>query len=159
MARTLTFLLLACLILSRPLLVAQSGRSAITGIVRDSSGAVVAGAEILIVEVGTGVETKTVTTDTGAYGASSLPPGKYKVSVALRGFKTAVRDNIDLLLTQTLTLNLELQPGEITEQITVSAEAPLLESSTQEIGANINEKEFHTWPILVGDGTRQLQDF
>ena len=153
--RTFTFLLLAYLLPPGPLLVAQSGRGTITGIVTDSSGAVVAGAEILIVETSTGVETKAVTTDTGVYGASSLPPGKYKVSVALRGFKTAVRDNIDLLLTQTLTLDLELQPGEITQQVTVSAEPPLLESSTQEIGTNINEKELHTWPILVGDGTRQ----
>lgn len=140
-------------------LLAQSGRGTITGVVRDSSGAVVPGAEILIVETSTGVETKARTTDTGVYRAPYVPAGKYKISAALRGFKTAVRDNVDLLLTQTLTVDFELQAGEITEQITVSAEAPLLESSTPEIGVNINEKEFHTWPILVGDGTRQLQDF
>jgi Carboxypeptidase regulatory-like domain/TonB dependent receptor len=157
--RTFSLQLLVSLLLPGLSLVAQSGRGTITGIVTDSSGAVVAGAEILIVETSTGVEIRALTTDTSVFGASSLPPGNYKVSVALRGFKTAVRDNIDLLLTQTLTLNFELQPGEITEQVTVSAEPPLLESSTQEIGTNINEKELHTWPILVGDGTRQLQDF
>jgi len=121
---------------------AQSGRGTITGIVKDSSGAVVPGAEILIVEANTGVETKARTTDTGVYRAPYVPAGKYRISASLRGFKTAVRDNIDLLLTQTLTVDFELQAGEITEQITVSAEAPLLESSTPEIGVNINEKSF-----------------
>ena len=49
--------------------------------------------------------------------------------------------------------------GEITDQITVSAEAPLLESGSSEIGTNTTEKEVRTWPIQIDDGTRQLQTF
>src|SRR5262245_44323981 len=157
-ARAIRFLLLASL-LPGPPLAAQGGRGTITGIVKDTSGAVVAGAEVLIVETSTGVKTRALTTDTGLYRAAYLPAGEYNVSVALHGFKTTIRGNIHLLLTQTLTLDFELEPGEITQQVTVSTEPPLLESSTQEIGTNVNQKEFHTWPILVDDGTRQLQDF
>src|SRR5213594_992899 len=47
----------------------------------------------------------------------------------------------------------------MTQQVTVSAESPLLESSTAEIGTNADERDVHSWPIFVGDGTRQLQDF
>src|SRR2546430_4169759 len=52
-----------------------------------------------------------------------------------------------------------MQLGAVTEQVTVSAEAPLLESSTAEIGRYVSKKEFDTWPILVGDGQRQIQEF
>ena len=64
-----------------------------------------------------------------------------------------------MLLTQTVTLDFNLETGEISEQITVSSEAPLLESSSPEIGNNLTQKEFQTLPIIVGDGTRQLQSF
>lgn len=140
-------------------LTGQGTRGTITGVVKDSSGAVVPGADISIVEKATSVETKAVTTEAGVYRAPYLPPGRYRVSASKSGFKTAVRDNVDVLVTQTVTLDFSLDPGEISEQITVSAETPLLEASTPEIGTNLTEKEFRTLPILVGDGTRQLQDF
>ncbi|MBI4472941.1 MAG: carboxypeptidase regulatory-like domain-containing protein, partial [Acidobacteria bacterium] len=62
--------------LSLPL-AAQSGRGTITGVVKDASGAVVPGADILIVEKATGVQTKAFTTEAGVYRAPYLPPGKY----------------------------------------------------------------------------------
>ena len=137
----------------------QSGRGTITGVVTDATGAVVPHAEIVIVNKATGEETKAVTTDTGVYRAPYIPPGKYKLTVAVSGFKTAVRDNIDVLLAQTVTADFTLELGEMTQQVTVSAESPLLESSTAEIGTNADERDVHSWPIFVGDGTRQLQDF
>ncbi|MEW5979519.1 MAG: TonB-dependent receptor [Acidobacteriota bacterium] len=138
---------------------AQSGRGTVTGLVKDSTGAFVPGADVTLLNKGNGEEHKGLTTSTGLYRFPYVEPGTYKVSAGLKGFKTAVRDNIIVLLAQTVTVDFTLEVGEVTEQITVSAEAPLLESSTPEIGTNISEKEFHTFPILVGDGTRQLQSF
>src|SRR5262249_8996423 len=88
-----------------------------------------------------------------------LPPGTYKVTATLKGFKTAIRDNVPVLVTQTVNLDFTLETGEVTQEITVSAEAPLLESGSSEIGTSTTEKEVHTWPIQIDDGTRQLQTF
>lgn len=88
-----------------------------------------------------------------------MNPGTYQLLARLPGFKTAVAENIEVLVAQVVTVDFMLELGEVSEQITVTSETPLLESSSSEIGTNINEKEVHTWPIIVGDGTRQLQDF
>ncbi len=141
------------------MLIAQSGRGVITGVVRDTSGAVVPGAEVNIVNKDTGVSTTSLTTDAGVYRVPYLPPGKYMVKASLPAFKTAVADNVEVLVAQTVTVDFNLEVGEVSQQVTVSAETPLLERSTSEIGINTTEKEVHTWPIIVEDGTRQLQSF
>ena len=141
------------------MLMAQSGTGTIDGVVTDPSGAVVPGAEVTITNKSTGTEKLAITTDSGVYRAPFLSPGTYMVSAALTGFKTAVADNVALRLAQVLTVNLVLEVGEVTEVVTVSSEGPLLETSTAEIGTNVTAKEIAAWPILVSDGTRQLQDF
>ncbi len=137
----------------------QSGRGTITGLVKDSTGSVVPAADVTATNLATGVETKSVTTDAGLYRMPYVPPGKYKITAAKGGFKTGVRDNVDVLITQTVTADFILEVGDINQTIDVSAESPLLESSTSEIGTAANELEVHTWPSMVSDGTRQLQDF
>ncbi len=138
---------------------AQSARGTITGVVKDPSGAIVPGVEITITDKATGVTYNTVSTEAGVYRSSYIPPGKYRISATLTGFKTAVADNVDVLVAQTVTVDLALEVGQVSDQVTVLATAPILESSTSEIGINTTEKEVHTWPILVDDGTRQLQTF
>jgi len=158
---TLTRVVGSCLlilILGLPAL-AQSARGTITGLVRDASGAVVPGVDITITEKATGVITRTVSTEAGAYRAPYIPPGTYHITASLSGFKTAVADNIQVLVGQTVTVDFDLEIGQLSDQVTVMAETPLLEASNPEIGINTTEKEVHTWPIIVNDGTRQLQTF
>jgi Carboxypeptidase regulatory-like domain/TonB dependent receptor len=150
---------LACLIWITMPTLAQSGRGTITGTVTDSSGAIVPDAEITITNKANGEETKAKTTTSGLYRAPYLEPGTYSVAASVKGFKTATRDNVQVLLAQTVTLDFTLELGEVTENVTVSAESPLLEASTAEIGTNATERDVHAWPIFVSDGTRQLQDF
>ena len=138
---------------------AQSGRAVVTGIVKDASGAIVPGAEVTLQEKASGVSTQVITTEAGVYRAPYVPPGTYKITASLGGFKTGLADNVQVLLGQTVTVDFTLEVGQVSEMVTVSAQAPLLETSTSEIGINSTEKEIHTWPILVGDGTRQLQQF
>ena len=160
MTRLTRVLLLGILILGLGLpALAQSGRGTITGIVKDPSGAVVPGADITITEKNTGVVTRTVSTEAGAYRAPYIPPGTYQLTAALAGFKTAVADNIQVMLGQTVTVDFNLEVGQVSDQVTVMATAPLLESSTPEIGVGTTEKEVHAWPIVMDDGTRQLQTF
>lgn len=140
-------------------LFAQGERGTLNGTVTDPSGAVVVGASVKAVNVATGVEFDVVTTDAGVFRMPYLQPGTYKLSANAPGFKSAVRENVILAVAQTLTLNFVLEVGAATEQVTVSSEAPLLETGTAEIGSYVSKKEFDTWPITVGDGRRQIQQF
>ncbi|MGH9672557.1 MAG: carboxypeptidase regulatory-like domain-containing protein [Bryobacteraceae bacterium] len=140
-------------------LFAQGERGTFNGTVIDPSGAVVAGATVKAVNTATNVETSVTTTDAGVYRMPYMPPGTYKISVAAPGFKTGLRENIILAVAQTLTVDFGLEVGTVTDTVTISSEPPLLETGTAEIGSYITKKEFDTWPITVGDGRRQIQQF
>lgn len=138
---------------------AQGERGTLNGIVTDASGSIVPGAAVTAANVETNVEAHATTTEAGVYRLPYLAPGTYKVTVSKTGFQGAVRENIILRVAQTLTVDFTLQVGAVTEQITVSSDPPLLETSTSEIGQYVSKKEFDTWPITVGDGRRQIQQF
>ncbi len=140
-------------------LMGQSGRGTITGVVKDSTGAVVPGAEIVVTNNESGLEMKSESGEGGGYRIPYVPPGTYTVSVSLTGFKKAVLEKVEVHVAQTVTVDATLEVGQLSDTVTVSAATPLLETSTPEIGTVSTEKEVHTWPILVGDGTRGLQTF
>ena len=126
MTKTTSILLILALAVAVQPLLAQSGRGTLTGVVKDATGALVPGAEVTIINKANGTEVKATTTSTGVYRAPYLEPGTYQVTATLKGFKAAVRDNVPVLLTQTVTLDFTLEVGEVTDTVTVSAEAPLL---------------------------------
>jgi Carboxypeptidase regulatory-like domain len=152
----LSFILLLILI---SLAFAQGERGTFNGIVTDPTGAVVPNAEVIAVNKETNVETRTMTTDAGVYRMPYLPMGTYRISVRASGFQTSVADNITLRVAQTLTVDIKLQAGQVSDSVTVSASTPLLESSTAEIGRYVSKQEFDTWPVAVADGHRQIQTF
>lgn len=136
----------------------QGTRSTVTGVVRDTTGAVVPGVDIAIINLETGVLTRTVTGDAGTYRVPHLPPGIYRIEAILPGFKTSVASRVEVRVAQVVTVDFLLEVGEVSEQIEVVGQSPLIESSSQ-IGVEATEREFHTWPIHLGDGVRQLQSF
>lgn len=148
-----------CILALAPPMLAQSGRGTITGTVADESGGLIPGVEVTATNNDTGVETKTITTDTGLYRIPYIQPGKYRVTASMSGFKTTVQENVQVLTTQTVTLNFALEVGDLQEEVTVTSSAAILEKDTSEIGTAATELEVHTWPIMVDDGTRQLQNF
>ena len=137
----------------------QGERGIFNGTVLDSSGAAVVGATVKVLHPATGVEMTALTTEAGVYRMPSLSPGTYRIMVSSPGFKGAIRENVILAVAQTLTVDFRMEVGNISEQITVSSEAPLLETGTAEIGSYVTKKEFDAWPIAVGDGRRQIQQF
>jgi hypothetical protein len=141
------------------LLHAQGDRSTIDGTVTDQTGAAVPGATVKATEINTNVETTATTNDAGVYRMPYMPLGTYRVVTSKPGFKTAVAENVVLRVAQTLTVDLKLELGNVSERVQVSAEAPPIETGTAEIGRYVSEKEFDTWPIVVSDGQRQIQDF
>ena len=136
---------------------AQVARSQFNGTVTDPGGGVLVGATVVVTNVETNVESKATTTDAGVYVIPYLSNGNYKIRVTAAGFRPAEANDVTLRAAQTLTLDFKLEVDAITEALTVSA--PVIETSTSEIGHYVSKKEFETWPIQVGDGQRQIQQF
>lgn len=148
-----------CFLLCATNLLAQGSVGTLNGTVLDASGAVVPGATVVATHVATGVETRASSTSAGAYTLPYLPSGTYSIKVSAPGFKTAVQDDVVLRVGQVLTVNISMELGAVSEEVTVKAEAPVLETGTAEIGRYISTEEYQNWPILVGDGQRQIQSF
>jgi hypothetical protein len=127
--------------------------------VTDPAGSAVPGAAVVATNVATGVETSTTTTGTGTYTLPYLPAGTYKLRVSSSGFRTATADNIVLRVAQTQTADVKLEVGAVNEQVTVSAQGEALDAGSAEIGRYITTEEYKSWPVVVGDGQRQIQQF
>lgn len=125
-------------ILGAALAWAQTDRGTITGIVLDSSGAAIAGAEVTATNVATGEANKQTTGASGDYTIPFLPIGKYRVTVHRTGFKEFVQDGITLNTGLTVTVNASLQVGAVTETVQVSGEAPQLQVDTTSLSTTAN---------------------
>ena len=153
------FFLIACLLAGVGAAWGQGNVATLNGTVLDSAGAVVPGASVVVVNNDTKVENRTTTTSAGAYTLPYLPQGTYTIRVTAAGFRTSTAENVILRAAQILTVNISLEIGQVNEQITVSATPPVLEAGSAEMGSYINQQEYKAWPIVVGDGQRQIQEF
>jgi len=132
------FLLLGTILLAPSAAFAgQAVNATLLGTVTDSSGAAVANAKVLLVETNTGINHDTRTNDSGNYVLPDLPPGVYKVTVEQSGFKRASRAGIDVIVNTTQRVDLVLQPGDVSETITVEAETPILQTERADTGRKI----------------------
>jgi hypothetical protein len=127
---------------------AQDTRGSISGTITDSQAAVVAGASVLVTNVDTGTVTRLTSNRSGYYEAPLLLPGGYSVTVELAGFKKSVRTGINLALSEQLQINVQLEVGGTTESLTVSAEAPLLDTSTVSTGRALSNREVMDLPVI-----------
>jgi hypothetical protein len=128
------------------LVAAQSPNGTIAGVVTDSSGGVIAEAEVGITNRDTG-QVRTITTSTaGTYSASALPPGEYRVSAQAVGFKRVTRDAIVETGTTT-TVDLALELGEVRDTVTVSAALPLMRYDHHQVGGVITRPQVENLPL------------
>src|SRR5574340_1061570 len=126
---------------------AQEFRATLNGIVQDTSGSVVPGAKIEITNIETGVTQQTTSLAQGEFTVPFLRPGTYTVTAELAGFKKVVRENVVLRQSQALSVTLTLEPGAITEQLTVTAAPPLLETEKADRGTIIDNARVTEFPI------------
>ncbi len=126
---------------------AQDFRATITGRILDPSGAVVPGLTVQIRNVNTNEVISAVTDSRGTYTVPSLLPGAYSVGVETQGFKKFLREGLVLQVSQVARVDIALEVGSITDQVTVTADAPLLEASTSSIGKVVDNRRILELPL------------
>ena len=126
---------------------AQSFTGSIVGTVKNSSGEVVSNAEITITETQTNKVVTLTTNSDGYYVSPPLAVGNYRVEIKASGFRRAVRQSITLQIQQTTVADFTLEIGAVTEEIEVTAQAPVLETSTSALGKVVDNKRILELPL------------
>src|SRR5215471_4768903 len=128
---------------------AQETRATLSGTITDPSGAAVAGARLQLLNVQTGVESRTESSQTGQYRFLYLNPGTYRLTFEMQGFRNLVREGVMLETGQAATLDLTLQIGTQAESVTVGAEAPLVEAEKADRGMVVERLNVSELPIIT----------
>jgi hypothetical protein len=140
------FMLLGC---TSELCLAQLDRGGISGVVTDSSGSVIAGARVTVTNTAMGTQNSTFTTGAGAYTVPELAAGEYSITLVARGFSTLIRNGITVSVGQTATIDLELAVGQATTSVTVTANAPLLQTDSAQNNVQVTTRDLNELPINI----------
>lgn len=119
----------------------------ISGLITDSSGAAVAGATVTVTNKATGATRPTTTNSEGLYSFPSLPPGVYELKVERSGFKTALLDNITVVVQQAVRLDATMEVGQVGETVTISSNSVLLNAENGTVGTVIENKIVTELPL------------
>ncbi|MGB2641418.1 MAG: carboxypeptidase regulatory-like domain-containing protein, partial [Candidatus Acidiferrum sp.] len=143
--------------LAAPFAAAQSTGGEIRGTISDPSGASVAAANVTLVNEATG-STRTVQSgDNGEYIFLEVPVGSYEIDVTLAGFKKFVRKGIALDLNQVISVDLKLELGAASEKVEVTGAPPVVDTSSTQLGAVVNERASTQLPLNQRDVYQLLQ--
>ena len=129
-----------------PVIDAQS-TALLNGTVSDASGAAVPSAKVILRNTATSEEWNTQTNGAGLYVFPSLPPGNYQITVTQAGFQTLIVTDLRLDVATSVTKDLQLTVGSVSQQVQVTTEAPLIETSTTGVGQVINSKTVQEIPL------------
>ena len=136
----------AFLILLASLVWAQ-GTSTISGRATDASGAAIPGASVTVRNLETGAARTVGTEESGLYRVLSLPVGRYELKAEKEGFKAELRRGINLVVGQEAVVNLTLEVGQVQQEVTVTAEAPLVNTTTSQTAGLVGEREVKDLPL------------
>ena len=154
MATRLAITLVVASLLYTHGLYAQSERGNISGIVSDPQGAAVAGATIKIVNRDTNATVNAVTGSTGEYNAPNLSPGTYRIEITAPGFKRFVQENVIVAAASTLRSDMQLQLGQVSETVEVSASAVVIQTDNAKVSTQVQNKLVDELPLVVGGAMR-----
>lgn len=130
---------------------AQTFRGGIQGSVTDSAGAAITGADVTIKSTDTGLQRIVKTDDSGNYSVSELPLGNYSVSASRTGFGTKVLNGIVVAVSANTRADFQLSPGEVKQEVVVTAEVPLIETTSNTMGGTLNASQMANVPVNGGD--------
>ncbi len=133
---------------------AQVTTGQISGTVLDVTSEVMAGAEVLVRNQDMGISRTVKTDQQGRYDVPNLVVGKYEVVVTVDGFKTETRSGLVLTVGGHVVINFRMEPGAVSEQVTVTGEAPLVETATSAVGALVSREQIRDLPLNGRDYTQ-----
>ncbi|PYX75878.1 MAG: hypothetical protein DMG78_02905 [Acidobacteria bacterium] len=139
------------------LLSAQGTSGRIVGRVSDAAGAVLPNVKVTLVNEGTSVSRDGKTNDNGDYDFVQVPVGTYRLEFDLTGFKKNVRRGVSLDINQVITLNVNMQVGATQEVVDVTSEAPLVETTSTQLGAVVGDRAISELPLNARDTYQFLQ--
>ena len=148
--RILTVLVMMVAFVEPNSVLAQESRGTITGTVTDSAKAVIQGASVKVTNVAMGTTVSIATNDSGLYRAPYLIPGTYQVAVEAVGFKKYLRDGVNIRINDTIEINVTLELGEVQETITVTSDAPLLETTGGSASQSVDARRVSELPMPHG---------
>src|SRR6202790_3225102 len=128
-------------------LFSQGNQGRITGTVTDKSGGVVAGATVTVKDVQRGVARTLTTGDSGEYNAPNLLPGTYAIRAEAKGFRAIEQQNILLEVGKELRVDLSLQPGEVSQTITITEAPPMVETTNATLGGALSNETINDLPL------------
>ncbi|MCS7025991.1 MAG: TonB-dependent receptor [Bryobacteraceae bacterium] len=128
----------------------QVSTGSMAGLITDPNGAAIPGASLTARNQANGTEVKTISSEAGLYVFTVLPTGVYTVTVEKPGFKKLTRTNLEIRVAQRLDVNFAMELGDVQQTVEVSAEAPLLETSTAERGNAVSVKMMDNLPLFAG---------
>jgi hypothetical protein len=150
--RTILLVVLGGGLAGTPVFAQSAGTTAtISGTIQDATGAVLPGATVTLTHVATGISRTIVSESAGQYLASGLSLGSYDIEVSLAGFGTAVRRGIELTVGRHAVLDVILTVGEVTEQLVVSGDAPLVQTTSAEVEGFVSERQVKDLPLNARD--------
>ena len=149
------FTLVALMLMPVPA-AAQLGTGDLRGKVTDTSGAVLPGVTVIATNEGSGQYRETITGPDGTFSMIALMPGSYTVSAELQGFKKYQRTAVRVEVGKAFAIEIPLSVGGIEEQVTVTAESPLVDTSSKQIGGVVTTQELNDIPSINRNFTSYL---
>src|SRR3954467_6569984 len=140
-------MLLLCLGVSAAVCAQVSTTGSIAGMVKDPQGNAVPKAEVIATEETTGSSRTATADDNGVYTFAGLPPGRYTISAAPQGFKKTVNSGVDLHIGDKLTVDLQLEVGNVNEVVTVTGEAAQVETRSSDVSSLVTSKQVTELPL------------
>ncbi|HUQ31160.1 MAG TPA: TonB-dependent receptor [Pyrinomonadaceae bacterium] len=139
---------LAVSVATNPALAQTANSGVITGVVKDQTGAVVPGATVKAINLGTNAERTAVTSGEGSYEINQLVPGMYRVEVEAPNFAKTVTENVTVNVLGRVTIDAEMKPAGATATVNISTDtAPLIETTKTEVGGLIDQRELENLPV------------
>jgi hypothetical protein len=127
---------------------AQEFRGTINGRVTDPSGTSVPNAKITVTNVATNDTAVVTTTENGDYTAPFVLPGRYSVAAEAKGFRKSLREGVEVRISEKVTADFRLEVGEVTESVTVTSEAPLIDQTTADRGGILDNVRITQLPVI-----------
>lgn len=138
---------LATVFLAAMLICAQTNTGSIRGAINDPQQAAIPGVKVTATNTGTGASQSAVTSSAGIYTIPALPPGEYRLTAEMSGFKKLSRDGIRVETSGSVSLNLEMEVGSTATEITVTVDTPLVQQASSTVQYTINQKQLAELPL------------